>query len=352
MLMNAIHDGERVLPEQLSGIDLNLIVAFDALARERSVTRAAERLGVTQSAVSHALRRLRELLGDPLLVRSGSGMALTPHAESLVVPLRSGLITLGRALSRPAQFEPASAQRAFCLATVDLFEMLAGSPLLARVRREAPGIDINVVSASDRGLRDRLETGEVDVAIVAQMEDFRTGPADLTASGLVRRTLFRDRLVCLLRADHPALSGGGRRRTGRASKLSLESYAALSHALVSPSGEGPGIVDKVLAQHGLTRRIALRIPHFYSALAIVAKSDLILTAPAALAGMGSAEMPVVALPVPLSLPEHSVNLIWHERLSNEPGHRWLRELLTEVARAAQAATVSALATDRGTAAKR
>lgn len=128
--------------------------------------------------------------------------------------------------------------------------------------------------------------------------------------------------------------GGELNRSAQRGSLSLEDYAALSHVLVSPRGEGPGLVDQALAQRGLVRRIALRIPHFYTALAIVARSDLILTAPAALSQLVSDHLPVVALPAPLRLPQHTVNLTWHERFSKDQGHAWLRRLVAEVARAA------------------
>ncbi len=318
--MNRIH-GE-ASPERLSGIDLNLTVAFDALTRELSVTRAAERTGVTQSAMSHALRRLRELLKDPLLVRGQNGMVLTPRAEALVVPLRSALLTLGRALAEKQEFLPATARRAFGIAAPDLFDVVMVPPLLERIRSSAPAVDISVVTADDRRFAERLETGEVDVAIVPRFDEVEPGALP-PAGGLMRRTLFNDRFVCLLRADHPALRG--RRR------LTLQTYASLSHALVSPRGEGAGPVDRALEQHGLVRRIALRIPHFYAALAIVAKSDLILTAPSGLARLASTDLPVRALAPPLRLPRHSVDLVWHERFTNDAGHRWLRKQMLEVA---------------------
>lgn len=330
--MNVIHD-ERSALERLATLDLNLVVAFDALARERSVTRAAERLGVTQSAVSHALRRLRELLGDPLLVRSGNAMLPTPRAEELVAPLRSGLLQLSRALSGPATFDAASARRGFTLASLDLFDLLALPALLAEVRCAAPGVDLSVVSALDRRLPERLETGEVDLAVAVQMHVGGQDAAAAPAPGLVRKTLFRDHLMCFVRAGHPMLKQG--RGTGRG--LTLERYSGLSHALISLAGEGPGVVDLALAERGLRRRIALRIPHFYGALAIVAQSDLVLTAPAALASLAR-EREVVALPAPLPLPEHSVGLIWHERFGNEPGQRWLRERTAEAAQAAATRT--------------
>jgi DNA-binding transcriptional LysR family regulator len=329
--MKLIHDGEdAVSPEALARVDLNLIVAFDALARERSVTRAAGRLGVTQSAVSHALRRLRDLFDDPLLVRGRSGMALTPRAEALVVPLRSGLVMFGRALAEPSVFDPATTHRAFRLATPDLFDVLAIPPLLARIRREAPGVDISVVPVADARLSERLETGEVDVAVVPQLEAHGNVAPEPSAPGLVRRTLFRDRFTCLIRTDHPAVGGKRARRGSGGPALTLEDYAALSHVLVSPRGEGPGVVDQVLEERGIQRRIALRVPNFYSALAIVAKSDLILTAPSEITSLVPSDAPIVALPPPLRLPRHRINLLWHERFSKDPGHGWLRGLVTEI----------------------
>lgn len=331
--MNTIHDaGSLEAPgaADLGKIDLNLLVAFDALARERHVTRAAERLHVTQSAMSHALGRLRELLGDQLLVRGRGGMVLTPRAEELRVPVRSGLTTLGRALAQPRGFDAATARRAFRLASPDLFDVLVVPPLLERVRREAPGVDVAVTPVDERALGERLEAGEVDAGVVPQLEGVKLELPQAPTQGLLRSRLFRDRFVCLLRADHPCLASARGRRA--APRLSLETFAALSHALVSPTGEGRGFVDQLLEARGLTRRVALRVPHFYSALAIVEKSDLVVTAPSALSLLIAPGQRVVALRVPLPVPEHSVNLVWHERFSKDPGHAWLRGVVAGVCR--------------------
>jgi DNA-binding transcriptional LysR family regulator len=323
---------EAALPERLARIDLNLLVAFDALAREQNVTRAAERVGVTQSAMSHALRRLRELLDDPLLVRGKSGMVLTARAEALVLPLRSGLVSVDRALARTDRFDPRTARRKFRLATPDLFDLLAIPLLLETIREQAPGIDL-VVTPLDARLSDALETGEIDLCVVPRVDDFPGGAPELDAAGLVRRVLFHDDFSCFCRADHPALNEKRPRRGNKpapAEPLSLEAYAALSHVLVSPRGEGPGLVDELLAKQGLSRRVALRIPHFFSALSIVEKSDLILTGPTALGLLSASRSKVVVLPAPLRLPSHAITLLWHERFSNEPGHAWLREVMIAV----------------------
>jgi DNA-binding transcriptional LysR family regulator len=195
--------------------------------------------------------------------------------------------------------------------------------LLERVRHDAPGIDIAVVTAEERRLAERLETGEVDIAVLPRIEE-RT--RDVDPPGLLRRTLLHDTFTCFMRADHPALvTKRGRRRS-----LSVETYVELSHALVSPTGEGVGFVDRVLEEQGLARRIALRVPNFYSALAIVANSDLVLTAPTPLGRLGAGLPEIVALAPPIALPRHAIDLVWHERFAKDPGHRWLRTLIAEV----------------------
>jgi DNA-binding transcriptional LysR family regulator len=330
--MNGVHDTADVgSPEQLAKLDLNLLVAFDALSRERNVTRAAQRTGVTQSAMSHSLARLRELLDDPLLVRGRGGMVLTPRAEALVVPLRSGLSTLGRALAQPASFDAATARRAFRIASPDLFDVLVVPRLLQRICSEAPGIDVVVAPLAERGLVERLESGELDVAVAPRVDPVGGAEPERATAGLLQSRLFRDRFVCFLRADHPALLAATEKRRD-APRLSLRAFSELSHALISPSGEGPGFVDQLLAERGLRRRIALRIPHFYAALAIVAKTNLVLTAPHALGYLAPESSGIAMLECPLPLPKHSVNLVWHERYTKDPGHAWLRQLLTDVSR--------------------
>lgn len=314
--------------EALHGIDLNLALAFDALAKERSVTRAAQRAGVTQSAMSHTLRKLRELLGDPLLVRGKGGMVLTPRAEALIVPLRSGLVTLGRALLSPHDFQPATARRQFRLVSPDLFDVLVLPTLLQQLRDEAPGIDLTMkVLPPPHELRDQLETGDVDLAVIGIARGAASRASDVATQGIRQRVMLTDGLSCFLRADHPVLR---KRRTGSTKPLPLSTYVKLSHALVSPLGEGHGIVDRILEQRGLSRRVALRVPHFFSAPTLIARSDLVLTAPTALARVLPPNSPLAVLPAPLPLPEHAIAMIWHERFSEDPGHRWLREQIGAV----------------------
>ncbi len=305
----------------LHRIDLNLLLALDALTRERSVTKAAERAGVTQSAMSHTLRRLRELFDDPLLVRGRGGMVLTPRAEALSVPLRSGLVTLARTLVEPEPFAPEEASRTFRIVSPDLFDALVLPTLLRTLGRLAPSIDLAVVPRPAR-LAESLETGDVDLAIHPVLLDpqpFDIGPR-LDAE-LQTRTLFRDSFRCFFRADHPVL---GRRR-----RLTLDAFTSFSHILVAPGGEGPGLVDRILDERGLRRRIALRVPHFTTALEVVAQSDLVLTGPSSLGGC-SAAASLASRPAPLDIPEHAITMLWHPRFTEDPGHQWLRERMVEV----------------------
>ena len=309
--------------ERLRGVDLNLLVALDALTRERHVTRAAERAGVTQSAMSHTLRRLRQLFDDPLLVRGRGGMVLTPRAEALVVPLRSGLVSLARTVAEPRPFEPAETTRTFRIVSPDLFDALVLPALLRRFEHEAPGVDLAVVP-TPKQLADLLETGDVDVAIYPVL--LASDPFPFSSqldSELQRRTLFKDTFRCFVRDEHPALSHGN---------LDRDAYVAERHVLVSPGGEGPGIVDEQLASEGLVRRITLRVPHFASALEVVRESDLILTGPASLVHLAGA-VGVTSCASPVGVPAHAITMMWHPRFSADAAHRWFRDVLVDVTRA-------------------
>ena len=306
--------------EVLHAIDLNLLLALDALIRERSVTKAAQRAGVTQSAMSHTLRRLRELFDDPLLVRGRGGMLLTPRAEALAVPLRSGLVSLARTLAEPQAFAPKHASRTFRIASPDLFDALVLPTLLQRLGRDAPGVDLAVLPMPQR-LSDSLETGDVDLVIYPVL--LGPDPFDLgiqVDAELQTRTLFRDSFRCFMRSDHPALESR---------RFTLKAYTRLKHILVSPGGAGPGVVDRVLDARGLQRRIALRVPHFATALEVLAQSDLILTAPSSLSQCTAAST-LAFRTAPLDIPEHAVTMIWHPRFTEDPAHRWLRELMVDV----------------------
>jgi DNA-binding transcriptional LysR family regulator len=304
---------EIMLDLNIDRLNLNLLVALDALIAERSVTRAAARLGLSQPAVSHALARLRKALGDPLLVRSPRGMDLTPRAQAIAGPLTRALGDLAAAVRPPAFFDPARTARRFRIATDDYLERLLLPKLLPRLWQEAPGIDIEVTTSGARSGHD-LADGLVDAVIA---------PAGVIGPlpGAYTQHLFEERFVCLSRQDHPAI---GRR-------LTLDAYVAVPHILVSPGGRPGSIVDKALSKLGRRRRVAVNVPHFLAALPIVRQSDVVITIGSRLA-FASREGLRIHKP-PLDLPGFSVSLFWHEREHADPAHVWFRRIVASVAKA-------------------
>ncbi len=291
----------------LTRVNLNLLVYLDALLTEQSVTRAANRLGITQSAMSHNLRQLRDLFDDPLLVRGTGGMGLTPRAEEMRLSLRQGLQAFRRTIQGESAFEPASSNRRFVVAVGDAFAMLLVPPLLSLLRESAPGVDLDIVPFDSRKYAAQLETGEVDVAVSAFFGD---------APGILMRKCRSESFVCVVREDHPCVG----------TTLDMETWASLPHVLVSPEGAGgPGVVDRALARHGLERRVAVRIRYFLAAPLLVAQSDLVLTVTRSLAEMFAQTQPVRLIEPPVDLPRFSVGVAWHERVAQDSANRWIRE---------------------------
>jgi DNA-binding transcriptional LysR family regulator len=295
----------------LTRVNLNLLVYLDALLTEKSVTRAARRLGITQSAMSHNLRQLRDIFGDQLLVRGKGGMQATPRAEELAVPLRSGLQSLRRTLEGEPAFVASESSRRFVLAAGDAVAMLLLPRLLERLRKDGPNIDLDVVPFDNRRYATQLETGEVDLAVSAYFPD---------APSLRMRKLRPESFVCVVREGHPCVG----------ETLDLATWAKLPHVLVSPQGTGgPGVVDRILAEHGLQRRVAVRIRYFLAAPMLVARTDLVLTVTRSLAEMFAVNLPVRLVEPPVELPTFSVGIGWHERVAKDPANRWIREHVAE-----------------------
>lgn len=282
-----------------------LLRTFVALAEERHVTRAAARLGMTQSATSHALGRLRRALKDPLFVRAPKGVVATERALGLLPEVKDVLLRLD-ALGRPrGPFDPRTLTRTFVLGGADFAEVVVLPPLERVLGRLAP--DVQLVSRPfPSRLDEELESGRLDVA----MGVFRQ-----TGSRLVIKKLFEERFVCLLRRAHPALKR----------PLTVERWAALRHVFISPRGEGGGVVDDALAERGLSRRVAVRTSSFLSAPLLVAESDCVLTVPSRIAEAMKVGRPLVLVPPPVKLPPFTMALAFHERSRQDPAHAWLRE---------------------------
>jgi len=294
-------------------LDLNLLRALDALLAEHSVTRAAARVGLSQSAMSHALGRLRAHLGDPLLVRTANGMQPTTRARALAAPLRATLAQLETLLRDEPAFEPATAHRTFALGVSDFEALTVIQPLLARLRRDAPNVDLRLSWPAPGRVPELLGSGELDM--VLKPLDERDA-----AECMVHQRLFRERFVVVARRDNPLV----------AKRLTLKRYAEAPHALVAPGGTPRGRVDDVLAEHGLTRRIVVTLPHFLVVPHLIAGSDLLVTLPERVAQVLAPRLDLVLRPLPLSLGEFGVDALWHARSHLDPAHRYLRGLLREV----------------------
>jgi len=298
----------------LADVNLNLLVALDALLHERSVTGAAQRTHVTPSAMSHSLAELRELLGDQLLVRTGRGMALTPRADALVVPVHRLLLDAQSIVRDGASFDPSTAERKFVIAAPDFLGTLLAPELVGAIARDAPGVSIELVPSARRGNAWLLETGELDLALGAIVAE---------ASGIRRVDLCTEGFACAARVGHPAIDG----------ELDLDTYAATPHVLITLGDDArPTWIDEELARLGRTRRVALRVRHFMAAPLVVARTDLVLTGPSMLIRYFAEHHPLQVLAPPIALPTYPEEMYWHERFDADPAHRWLRELLRRITR--------------------
>lgn len=292
------------LAHNLRAVDLNLLVVLDALLHERHLTRAAARLPMSQPAVSHALARLRTLLGDPLFHRTRGGLRPTPHALALEAPLRDVLAQVRRLLAG-AVFEPAASRRTFRLAMSDYGASVVLPPLVRRLRAQAPGIDLEISYTSRGGMIAGVADGQLDLALAV----FGETPADIR-----RAVLFQEPFVCVMDA------------AGMAGPLTLDDYLARPHVLVAASqDQRSGEVDAALARLGRARRVALRLPHWTAAPAVVAGTDLVLTV--AQRTVMPTPPGLAVQPVPFPIAPLGFEMIWHERTDGDAGLRWLRESL-------------------------
>ncbi|MGB3424297.1 MAG: LysR family transcriptional regulator [Castellaniella sp.] len=293
----------------LSAVDLNLLKLFEALVRERSVTQAGLRLGLSQPAASRALGRLRTMLGDRLVVRGKLGLELTPRGETLAGPVTK-LLDDARGIVSPPIFDPASATGRITIAAHDHLSLMVLAGLIARFERHAPALSLHIAQPAGDNVR-LVEQGTADLALGI----FETVPGSLH-----RRGLYTDNFMCIVRPDHPAVTDG----------LSLERYVTLRHITVTISGVGESAVDVALSALGRTRHVALRVPHFLAGAMLVADSDMILTLPSRLARLLAKKLSLAPLDLPLQIVPISPAMIWHERFHGDPAHAWVRRQIVEV----------------------
>lgn len=297
----------------LARFDLNLLVVFDALMQERSVTKVGARIGLSQPAVSHALNKLRHALKDDLFERGNGGMRPTPRAMALAAPVRQTLTQLQAALA-PAVFDPATATNAFNLAVCSYASTLVVAPLAERVRRLAPGVSLHVQTCDERDFYGPLETGGLDLVI---------GPVGDVPEGFQSRELLVDSYCGLARADHPLF----------AAPMTIERFKTLPSIGIGPRRPGASAIDEALAHHGIDMHAAMTVPHLFAASAVLRHTDLIALvlrriairhadACSGLEGLKPFDLPVDLAPV-------RCLLVWHRYMAELPAQVWLRRQIAE-----------------------
>ncbi|MGV2909569.1 LysR family transcriptional regulator [Achromobacter sp. AGC25] len=281
---------------------------FLTVLHERSVTRAAQRLNLTQPAVSYALARLRERFDDPLFVRTATGMQPTPIAFALAGPIERGMNSFAEAVNLRQRFDPATSTRRFRLSMSDIGEMVFLPVLMERLHALAPRLRVEVVEIALEQLPQALKDGEVDLAIG-------------NLAGLGRHTrhadLFSERYACMGRRGHPVLSAG----------LTRGQFKRLDHILVAARGSAHRLLDDVLGEAGLHRQPYLTLPHFSAAAEIVRRTDLTVTLPYRAALWFNRDNAFEIRPLPIALPPLCVTVHWHPRFESDPGTMWLRNLV-------------------------
>lgn len=292
-------------------IDFNLFVVLEAIFVEGSVTRAADKLNLSQPAISHALARLRELFGDPLFVRRGNSMVPTPLTRNSIASVRAALRELERTLLETREFDPAQAERRLALCIPSSMEEALLPPLLQRIAASAPRVDLVTNRSERQRLESRLEAGVFDVAIDVLLQH---------SDEVLHRRVLRERLVVVARRDHPHIQAG----------FDLEAYLRQQHVLISTRREGPGIADVELSRLGLERRVRVRCQQTGAAGRIVADSDLIATMLEYDARALNQFFDHQILPLPMAAEPIDLYMYWHGSVDSDPANCWLRGELEAV----------------------
>ncbi|TFL14986.1 LysR family transcriptional regulator [Pusillimonas caeni] len=288
--------------------DLNLLYVFEAMWRDRSVTLAAENLGLTQAAVSSALKRLRQEHGDKMFTLVGRRMEPTPYAVQASQQLLTALDMIRKASNRRAPFDPSSSRRQFTIRTRDVGEVVCFPKILQELSRTAPSIRLRTTFQPIEDTLAGLASGRIDLAI---------GFLPSLETGIHRRPLFSQHYVCVLRKGHPL----------EHADLTRELFCAQDHLLVEYSGSGHLVIERALVDAGLRNQIRIRLPQYLSAPHFIMTTDLVWCAPESLAQRLAQHYPLVLKPVPISLPSFEIALYWHDRFHRDSANQWLRDLI-------------------------
>ncbi len=294
----------------ISRVDLNLFTVFEAIYTEGSVTRASQKLNLTQPAISHALGRLRQMFDDPLFVRQGHAMVSTPLARSIIDPIRASLRSLEVTLNGVHAFDPASTEKKFNIALRDVLEATILPPLMQQVSKSAPLVDIAASHVDRRELQSEMAAGTLDMAIDVLLP---------LPNDIMHTRIYQDSTVVVARKGHPDIDGA----------LDLDTYLKQDHILASSRRRGPGLEDFELSRFGLERRIRLRCQHYFAACRVVSETDMVLTMPGRYAQIANEQFGNQILSFPLEVPAFDVFLYWHANVDNDPANRWLREQVIE-----------------------
>ncbi len=293
-------------------VDLNLLVVFDMLLRLQSVTKTAEALGMSQPAMSLALNKLRTAFGDPLFVRGSRGLSPTPRAEQLAVPVQHVLDQIKNDVLRQPSFDPATTERTFTFNMADVGELVFLPRLRAHLQAVAPGANIRTVSTPPGQLAEGLQSGEVDLAI-----GYFPG---LQGAVIYQQRLFSHSFVCIVRKDHPVFR----------SQITKKRFLEAQHVVVDQEGKSHELFEETLAAQGLTRRVALSIPHFLAIPLVVAASDLIVTVPYAIGASFAKMANLKMLRPPIQVGQPEVKQHWHARFHHDQVNRWIRGVVAEL----------------------
>lgn len=294
----------------LQDMDLNLLVVFNELCKHGRVSAVAQNLGISQPGVSNALGRLRKLLGDELFLRTSRGMVPTPYAEALAQPIADALAALHGTLNARASFDPARSERAFVIGVNDVGETYFLPRLMRALDDAAPGVTIRTVRTTSIDVKDEMERGRIDLAM-----GFLPG----LKHGFFQRRLFRQPYVCIFREDHPLA------RTG----VSARQFRAAEHVAIVSEGTGHGVVDQVIEQAGIRRRLRLTVPHFMAVGPVLQATDMIAVVPRRFADCACKPFGLATAPCPVKIPESVINVFWHARNHREPANQWLRQVVAE-----------------------
>ena len=296
----------------IAGVDLNLLVAFDAILKERNITLAAQRIGLSQPAMSSALGRLRRTFNDALFVRTGRGMQPTPYAQLLAPPIQRACELIADSLLIGAEFQPETASRTFSFYMTDIGEAVFLPRLIGVLASRAPRVSVRVLRIPARGAQEAMAAGEVDIAI-GLFPDLK--------AGFFQQRLYRDEFVCVLRTDHPCVGD----------PLTVKAFAGMRHAAIESAGTGhEAAVERAFARHRLNRSIGLTIPHFMALPAIVAHTDLIVTVPRRLAQTFASFPNLTLMEAPIRIPSFDIKQHWHKRYHHDDANKWMRRLLADL----------------------